>query len=375
MAASARRRQRRIELLVMSAALCCALGQDAVFAQIITGPKADPKWTAEVHGGVMRGPAPTGGAAGQFPSGTTFATEPGFPSRANSSWYFGDGAALLNEVNAQFASRFNIRFPQVVPLDSVLTSAGVDRQGGSSWGFRIARRIRPRLGAEFSFDRSHERLRLTGAARNAIETTRTSFERAFSGLIGTIPQIGLRVTSTADIDEASAHRTAITGVLTIGLTKHGRIATHVLAGAGRVLNRADPLEARVRGNYQFRFFDTFPVNETDAVTIRFTERDAATVGVVGGGVTADVGERHGVRADVRVFAGGSGAGTFVDASPSVQRLAPFVALPSNTNPSLQFSTTTTERSSLNGSTAGLQTFTGSGLDIRIVLNVGYCVRF
>ncbi len=359
----------------MSGVLCGALGQRPVFAQIITGPKADPKWTAEAHVGVLRGPAPTGGAAGRFPPGTTFATEPGFPSRTNSSWYFGDGAALFNEVNAQFGSRFNIRFPPFVPLDSMLNAAAMGRQGGRSWGFRIARRIRPRLGAEFSVDRSQVRLRLTDSARNAIEATRTSFERAFSGLIGTIPQMGLRVTSTADIDEAAAHQTAFTGVLTIELTKHGRIATHVLAGAGRVLNRADPLEARVRGNYQFRFFDTFPVNETDTVTIRFTERDAATVGVFGGGVTADVGERHGVRADVRVFAGSNGSGTFVDASPSVQRLAPFVALPSNTNPSLQFSTTTTDRSSLNGSTAGLRTFTGSGLDLRIVLSVGYYLRF
>ena len=328
-----------------------------------------------MHGGVLRGPAPAGGAAGRFPPGTTFATEPGFPSRANSSWYFGDGAALFNEVNAQFAARFNIRFPPVVPLDSMLNSAGVGRQGGRSWGFRVARRIRPRLGAEFSVDRSQVRLRLTDSARNAIEATRTSFERAFSGLIGTIPQTGLRVMSTADIDEAVAHHTAITGVLTIGLTKHGRMATHALAGAGRVLNRADPLEARLRGTYQFRFFDTFPVNESDTVTIRFTERDSATVGVFGGGVTADFVERHGVRADLRVFAGRSSSGTLVDASSSVQRLAPFVALPSLTNPSLQFSTTTTDRSSLNGSTTGLKTFTGSGFDLRIVLSVGYYIRF
>ena len=372
MPASARRLPCRIGLLVTAILACCA---HPAVAQVITRPAADPKWTAEVHGGVLRGPAPTGGAAGQFPSGTTFATEPGFPSRANSSWYFGDGAALFNEVNAQFASRFNIRFPQVVPLDSMLRSAAVGRQGGSSWGFRVARRIRPRLGAEFSFDRSRERLRLSESARAAIEATRASFERAFSGLIGTVPQMGLQVTSTADIDEASARQTTFTGVLTIALTKHGRMATHVLAGAGRVLNRADPLEARVRGNYQFRFFNTFPVNETDTVTIRFTERDAATVGVFGGGITADAGERHGVRADVRVFAGRNTSGTFVDASPAVQRLAPFVALPSNTNPSLQFSTTTTDRSSLNGSTAGLQTFTGSGLDLRIVLSVGYYFRF
>ena len=92
-------------------------------------------------------------------------------------------------------------------------------------------------------------------------------------------------------------------------------------------------------------------------------------------MTANVGARHGVRADVRLLLGSNGAVTTVSATPSADRVAPFVALPSNTSPSVQFSTTTVDRSSLSGSMAGLQTFTGSGLDMRILLSVGYFVRF
>ena len=375
MAASATPLQWRIGLLVTGTGLWCALGSDPVSAQIVTGPRAEPKWTAEVHWGAARSATPAGGTAGPFPAGTTFTTEPGFPSRANSSWYFGDGAALFNEVSAQFASRFNLRLPQLVPLDGVLTSAGLSRQTGRSFGFRVERRVTPRFGVEISVDRSQVRTRVTDAARDAIESTRTSFERAFSGLIGTIPQTGLRVTSTAEIGEAATHHTAIVGALTIALARRGRFAAHALAGGGRTSNGGHPIEVRLRGNYQFRFFSTFPVNETDTVTIRFSERETAAVVVFGGGITADLGKRHGVRADVRVLAGGSGIGTSVDASPSVERVGPFVALPSNTNPSLQFSTTVTDRSSLNGSTAGLKTFSGTGLDTRILLNVGYFVRF
>ena len=355
--------------------LWSVLGPHSASAQIITKPRVDPTWTAEVHGGAARGLASTGGNAGQFPAGTTFRTEPGFPSRANSSWFFGDGAALFNEVNAQFASRFNVRFPQLVPLDGMLTSASLGRQSGGSWGFRVARRVTRRFGVELSFDRSKDRRLVSDSARSAIEATRASFERAFSGLLATIPQSGLRVTSTAEIDEAATDQRAMTGALTIAVTKHARLATHALVGAGRVFNRVDPLEVRLRGSYQFRFIDAYPVNETDTVTIRFSERAAATVGVFGGGITSDLGERHGVRADVRVFVGASGTRTSVDASPSVQRVGPFLALPSNTSPSLQFSTTTADRSSLNGSTAGLRTFTGSGLESRIVVAVGYFVRF
>ena len=159
------------------------------------------------------------------------------------------------------------------------------------------------------------------------------------------------------------------------MTKHRRLATHALVGGGRLFGRADAIDARLRGNYQFRFIDTFPIDETDAVTIRFTDRGTGAVGVFGGGVTSDFGGRHGVRADVRLIVGGSGISTSVDASASAQRTAPFVALPSNTSPSLQFSTIASDRSSLTGSIDGLKTFTGSGLDTRILLTVGYFVRF
>jgi len=373
---STKRLSRRILFMAAGTALWWALGRQPVCAQIITRTKTEPTWTVEVHVGGVLSPTPTDGNAPQFPAGTTFRTEPGFPSRTNSSWFFGDGAALFNEVNAQFASRFNVRFPQLVPLDGMLTSASLRRQGGGSYGFRVERRVTRRLGVEFSFDRSQGRIRVTEAARNAIEATRASFERAFSGLLATIPQTSLQVTSTAETNGSAAGRqNAMTGALTLTLTKHARITTRVLLGAGRVFNAIDPLEARVLGSYEFRFIDTYPVNETDTVTIRFSDRASATVGVFGAGITSDLTGRHGVRADVRVFIGGNGIATSVDASPSARRVGPFVALPSNTNPSIQFSTTTADRSSLGGSTAGLKTFTGSGLDTRIVLSVGYFVRF
>jgi hypothetical protein len=163
--------------------------------------------------------------------------------------------------------------------------------------------------------------------------------------------------------------------LNIALTKHGPFATHGLVGAGRLFSHTDPLEARLRGSYQFRFIDTYPINENDTVTIRFSDRNASTVGVFGGGITSDFGQRHGVRADLRVIVGRSGLGTSLEASASAERVAPFLALPSNTNPSVQFSTTAADRSSLNGSIAELKTFTGSGLDTRILFTVGYFVRF
>lgn len=367
---------RRIAVVAVAAGLS-ALAPPAVSAQVMSpGPKRDAKWTAEVYAGAAMSPTATGGDAAPFPAGSAFRTEPGAPSRANASWYFGDGAALFNEVNAQFAARFNVRFPQLTPLDGMLTSAALGRRGAGAFGVRASRRLTRRFGVEASLDTSHERLEVTTAAREAIEAARASFERGFSGLLATLPQSRLQVTSTAEIDAAaSARRRTITGAVTIALMKHGRFAVHALVGGGREFGRAEAIEARLRGNYQFRFIDTYPINESDTVTIRFADRASGGVGVVGGGVTSDVGGRHGVRADVRVMVTGSGIRTAVDASASAQRTAPFVALPSNTSPSLQFSTIASERSSLGGSIAGLTTFTGRGPDTRLLLTVGYFVRF
>jgi len=368
-------RSRRIALIAVAAGLS-AVGRPAVSAQVLSPqPRREAKWTAEVYAGAVMSPTPTGGDAAPFPTGSTFRTEPGAPSRTNASWYFGDGAALFNEVNAQFAARFNIRFPQLAPLDGILTSAALGRRRAAAFGARVTRRLTRRFGVEVSVDSSKERLQVTGAAKDAIEAARASFERGFSGLLATLPQTRLQVTSTAAIDEASTRRPMITGGFTIALTKHGRLATHALLGGGRLLGGADPIEARLRGNYQFRFIDTYPVNESDTVVIRFADRGGSAVGVFGGGVTSDAGGRHGVRADVRVIVGMSGISTAVDASPSAERTAPFIAVPSNTSPSLQFSTMASDRSSLGGSIAGLRTFTGSGIDTRILLTVGYFVRF
>lgn len=346
-------------------------------AKPIPKVKKDPKWAIEIFGGGGFGGGTGGDGTTTFPAGDTFTTEAGFPSRAVPSWYYGDGTQLFNEVRAQFASRFNVTIPQLVALDPVLADGGLERGAGGTFGVRLTRTLNTRYSLEFALQFSGGSLGYSDSATTEIEASRESFDAAFRGLLGTVPQVGLQVTSTADIPEAeSASQTAITGALNIALSRTRRtLMPYVTAGMGWRTNNVDTLRLQLRGQYQFRFFDANPFNETDTVTIRTTDRQSGVIGVVGGGALYALSPRQGLKFDARIHMGANGIESDLDAAPTVAVLNPALALPSNTNPSIQFSNTPVLKSSLSGRTSNQRVFTGSGLDARFHLTVAYFYRF
>jgi hypothetical protein len=218
-------------------------------------------------------------------------------------------------------------------------------------------------------------LKLTASATAAIEAGRASFESAFTGLLNLVPQNNLRVTSTVDTSVPAGGSTSLSGALVFSLGTRGRWSAHGIAGAGGTNQGDGALVVRLRGNYQFSLFGTFPFNETDSVTIRVTDRGRAAFGVFGGGVNYALAARHGVRIDVRLVASQSRIETSVGAAPSAAALLPPTPLPSRTNPSIQFSTAAGIPSSLSGTLTEQTTFSGSGLDVRSLVTVGYVFRF
>ncbi len=66
-----------------------------------------------------------------------------------SSWFFADGAKLLNDVNAQLG--IGVR---VTPLDDVLGSSMIQTPNTLAVGFRVARVLTSRLTAELTLDYS-----------------------------------------------------------------------------------------------------------------------------------------------------------------------------------------------------------------------------
>jgi hypothetical protein len=352
-----------------------ALGWQALaFAQAPPAP-AVQRWALEVHGGGLLGQTAGAGRAGEFPVGAMFTTRNDAPSRRVPSWYFGDGAALFNEVQQQFATKFGVDLAAIAALDPMLTSSSARRQTGLTAGVRLTRRLSPRFAIEIGVEHARAPLRLTSEARDAVEASRESFETALTELLSTAPILGLTVGSRAEIDDRGGHQTSVTGALAIDLVRRGRVGAYVVGGGGLVTNGGGESVVRLRGDYQFRLFGVFPFNEADNVTIRFVDRRRGAVAVASGGVTYDLGARQAVRVDVRAHAGPGAVRTLVTTTPAVARNPASEVLPSETTPSVQFSALDGEPSSLTPGAPELQTFTGGGLQVRMQLTVGFVLRF
>lgn len=342
-------------------------------------PKGPPKWSAEFHvGGVLAQTAGGGTPIDAFPVGRTFTSvnATSSPSRAVPSWLFGDGALLFNQVNAQFATAFNQHYPQIAPLDGMLTSASGVPQGGFGFGFRLSRQVTPRVTVDFTLDRSSGGIDMTSAARAAIDATRVSFIDGFNGLLALIPQTGGRASATLGEESESGGQTAIGGELTYLLMTRGKMHVHATGGVATVSIGSTELTVTLRGNYQFVAGGTIPINETDSLVIHFAGSGRSIAGVFGGGITYDVGQRHGFRADLRIFAGSSSVDTSIDATPIPVNTTSSDRFASKTNPAIQFSTLTGVPTSLSGDKiTGLTTFSGGGFATRVLFTAGYFVRF
>ena len=134
------------------------------------------KWEVEVHAGGVRVGRPTEATTAMPAAAEPFTTVNGWPSRYVSSWYFGNGATLINENLAALAA-LNPVFPRsgrITPLDPVLTGAAARSSDAGSFGFRVGRRLTSRFTAELNVDYAHSTLDLLESALNDIEASRAT---------------------------------------------------------------------------------------------------------------------------------------------------------------------------------------------------------
>jgi hypothetical protein len=331
------------------------------------------RWEIEGYGGLF---VPTGGSAGGAPvlplPGPPIATSsPIFPSRRVPSWFFGDGATLLNQVNGQFGVDALID-----PLDGALGGSALATGSGLAAGARVRRALNDRFAVEASFDFFPSASDLSDDLVAAAETTRASYAPAFQGLLATGPFTDIDV-SASSTRGGSALEIAATGALVWQLGAGGGFDPYLTFGGGVISGAGDGASLTLEGHYAFRVLSEVPIDETDRLTVRVTSR-TVLAGLVGAGLRREMSERWGIRIDGRVLIGPRTTQVLLDTDPTIAQGTPPDYVESFTAPSIQFSNnaSTGRESSLGGpALQGYETFTQDGLQARVLISAGVFFRF
>jgi hypothetical protein len=330
-----------------------------------------PQWELEVHGGGGFASEPSGGAGSLPEAGRTFTTAFGAPSRQAPSWYFGDGAALLNQVNAALGLP-----ARIIPLDRIATSSLVDPPSGANVGLRLNRVITPRFTGEFSFDYSLARHELNQAALAGIDEARSSFSSAWTALFATGPFMASNVTSERKLEESDQKQILASATLNVNLKTSGRAIPYAAIGAGFAHNLGELPSASITGRYRFQPGGLFQVDETDVVTLRSRVQDGV-MAVVGGGVKYLIARRWGLRFDARAHLGNVESVTTIQTAPKVHGQRTTGVTASLTTPSVQFSSNgSIGPSSLAGPFLNdFQSFNRRSMQTRLHITAGAFFRF
>jgi hypothetical protein len=365
--------QRPARAAVFAMTLFVSCGATAV-AQTKQG--TTPRWEVEGYGGVSRAQRPGAGTVVLPEAGAPLtSTSPIFPVRRTPSWFFGDGALMLNQ--ALEALELGER---IAPLDEALGSLGAASATGAAFGVRLRRGISPRVDAEVGFDVMTGSAGLPDELVAAASAGGSSFETAMTSLFASGPFTGTEVSARTIAGGGSTRELAITGALSIRLREAAALVPYVTVGGGLIAGVSEgdalTLEGRYRTTVDVPDASGVPIDETDRVTLRYGH-GRTFVGLAGAGVRRDLSAGWAVRVEGRVLIGRDTTRLLIDADPTVARGTPAGVIETFTHPSLQFSNdpSTGRESSLGGGLDGFEAFRGDGLSTRVLITVGLVRRF
>jgi len=348
-------------------------------ASTVPAPKqaSGGRWEIEGYGGLSRGSAPSKGDAALPPAGPPIPSlSPIFPSHSTASWFFGDGAAMLNRVNEEFGLQ-----TRITPLDAALASLGLDYSSAAAFGVRVRRTLNDRFSAEVSFDVLPGSGDVSDDFRGAVEATRASFETAFAELFSTGPLDNVVIAATRAEAEGSAREIVLTGALNMHFGTGTGFVPYVTFGGGMLSGTGNVASVTLEGDYRFVISpesgSSVPIHETDRVTLRF-EHSTTFVGLAGGGLRKQMSDRWGFRIDGRVLIGPANSRLLIDAAPTVTPGSPAGFIETTTNPNIQFSndSATGRQSTLSGPALdGFTAFKSTGIQTRTLITFGVFVRF
>jgi hypothetical protein len=354
---------------IAAAIIILALGTAPASAQSTTSAR---RWQVEAVGGLSLFDLPTDGTATLPPAGAAITTTgPTNPSRRVSTWFLGDGALLLNGVNADFG------IPgRIAALDTALATLGLSGTNAPAFGLRVRRIVNNRLTLEFSADMMPGSRELSPQLVDAAEAARASFVTAFTGLLATGPFTNVNVNAITAVSNPSS-RDLTTTVAAQWMLKAGSLEPYVALGGGLVHSVGDLPSVTLTGRYRFLIQGTVPIDETDVLRLQYSQ-GTALVGLAGAGVRRPLNDRIGLSVDARVLFGQQTLAVELDATPSTVSGTPQGFIESFTTPAIQFSNSvsTGRESSLSGEPLiNFKAFSTDGLQIRFIVSAGVFVRF
>jgi hypothetical protein len=351
-----------------------AMGADAVPA--MPRQPARARWEVEFYGSLALRGGSREGILDLPPVGDPFNTTVGsLPSHRVPSWFFGDGAVLLNDSLAALPDPAAAR---IVPLDPLLTSSVAAPRRFGGLGVRLIRLVGRNA---IELDIAYGSGIAVANAREQAEQTRLTFEQALGAMFSDASRfVDPTIVSEADVRESGGQNLLLTGAWRFRLDTFGRVQPFLLAGGGIALAFTDGPEIELVGRYSFRSsaqFGSRAFDETDRLTVAWSTPAASLVAVLGGGLTFETGARSALRFDVRVDARTSGVDTIVTTRPDreLQQSPATGVVFANSSPTVQFSNTNAAPSSLATQLESFTILSQAGPASSVLISMGYVRRF
>ena len=354
--------------LVLAAAIVTPNAAGAQTLSKQPSPKpAGPRWEVSFDVGLVTGGGTPDGTSRTPLAGPTFVMADGTtPTRSVMSWYFGDGAALLNQVLALRG------IASVHPLER--PDWPVPGQSGAQVGARIARHLAGGIWFEGGVDVGLAAPGFDDAARDRIDAASEDFEAAFTALAASAAPVitAATVTSAANLT-GGGRRLLVSGVVQYRGSE--RVVRPVLlAGIGVTSTVGGPATLTLTGTYRFTTPGQAVIEETDTIRLRY-ETSNSFVWILGGGMMHDLSRSSAYRVELRLLASETTMSAYLDATPSRVTASPGgVVVLNATSPGLQFSSSTVVPS-LSATRAGFEAFTSEGRTFQLALSASYVRRF
>jgi hypothetical protein len=330
----------------------------------------DRRWEIEGYAGGLVAQPTSAGTRTLPPAGPPIVTStPTFPSRAVPSWYFGDGAALLNGVLQDFGLP-----SRITPLDGVFAPIATRRT--AAFGLRVRRWLTAGTALEISVEGPAGRPIETGTLVAAVDASRATYSAAFHDLFSSGPFTDVGVSTLDATSEGTYNETAVSVALNRDIGRYPRLQPYVTIGGGAVLSSRFVFSALVSSRNRATIAGEVPIDETDLVNVH-VDRSPAFAIVAGGGVRRDLTTRWSVRVDARMLIGPDTTRITLDAQPAVARGTPAGFIESFTNPAIQFSNdpSTGRVSSLSGTPIQSFTVFKGGVTARTIVSASIAFRF